>query len=750
MPRQDEAEATIRILGEDLVTGVAKKAEKNVEKVGEAADKARGPFGRLKDKMDEIGKSSVFTELNQGAELASKALRLVGEAWGALKEAAADRAVEQQFQRAFGGAADNLERLERASHGLLADTALERLATQGARAGLSIEQVARLLESAGRAAVGTGKDINETAQVFLKSVIEGNDEATKQNGVLVDLAGAQAAYAQSIGVTAAQLTTAQKAQAGLEEVTRKTNAAFAEVTGDEAVARLARLEAKWEDVKAGVRRAGLAAAVAADEAIDADKRWTDQLSTSMAGIDEEWTQHTNRFLKAEQARLLGPIQAAEAARVAAEAESARMVQVEAAQQTREQALYDEARKSAEARANGHIRDLVLEIEKEGDAAGAAAAHSAELARMADTLGRTSQAGGYWLEGLKALAGAHVSLTENVDLFEHAIAASNSELAKSIALQAKFLESMGFTDAAEAARNAAAGAALAEPGKPKPTGGGGKRGPSDLDKSLADNAKASQAGLEAAYGQVREIAAAGEQAAEDAHQAGIEADNARHAERMQLALDHYEEQKQIVLDSRAAGFDALSESLLGLRDALGEVDGISLDGLASAATKMGPLIDQFKALGDATDSTAGSMASGVLGAVAASGKMVAGIIKDKKAQAVIMALVEQAEAWAAFGHMDYVGFGAHLASSAIWATVAGTSKGGGGGGGSGGGGRASSAASRIPNEQPHDSQSFAPITIHISGGTYLGTDADKTGRELARMVDRHRGRSFRGSDAGGPP
>ena len=170
--------------------------------------------------------------------------------------------------------------------------------------------------------------------------------------------------------------------------------------------------------------------------------------------------------------------------------------------------------------------------------------------------------------------------------------------------------------------------------------------------------------------------------------------------------------------------------------------------------MGPLMAQFDALANATDKSKGAMVSGSLGIAAASGKMVAGIIKDQRAQAIIMALVEQAEAWGAFARYDYVSFGAHMASSALWGTIAGTSGGGGGrggGGASGGaGGRGARETPRVPNEAPPDGPTFNPITIHISGGTYLGTDAEKTGRALAQMVDRHRGRSFRGGDGGSPP
>jgi len=210
MARQDEAEATIRILGEDLVTEKAKKAEKSVEKVGDKADEvAKGPLGRMKASMDALGATMLFTEMNQGAEFASKAIELLSAGWEQLKQAASERAVSNSFATAFGAGADAIERLQAATGGMIADGALQQLGAQGARAGLSIEQVAKLLDSSTRAAMASGKDVAETAQVFLKSTIESNDEATKQNGVLVSLEIAQREYARSIGTTADQLTKAQ-------------------------------------------------------------------------------------------------------------------------------------------------------------------------------------------------------------------------------------------------------------------------------------------------------------------------------------------------------------------------------------------------------------------------------------------------------------------------------------------------------------------------------------------------------------
>ena len=758
MARTDEAEATIRILGEDLVTGAAEKAEKSVNKVGKAAEEAKGPFGRLKDAMDAMGKSTLMTELNQGLEFAGKIGAAVGAVWDTIKEAASDRAVQHAFANTFGEGAESLERLQGAAQGLLADQSLRELANQGARAGLSLEQVSRLLESSTKAAVASGKDVAEQAASFLKSTVESNDEAVKQNGVLVDLAGAHATYAQRLGITADKLTGAQKAAASLEEITSKTNVAFGEMGGDETIARLTKLEVKWSNIKAEMREGLLAATVGLPETIQSIEDFQQSAQNQMLdAVTQGNYQKANIDKIITAMRIAGDVQEAYTLQIQLTARAAELLRQEEA--LLDKVYADHARELATLAAAEAARIKALQdlARKDSDAKLAAAAHAMELALVAQGMGDAEIAADKWKLALQATSNAHLSAVDNVEALYGAVRAGNSEIAKAIELQAELAAAMGDTAGADALRAQAVGILLGEGGtfKPLPPKGGSK-GKSKLDSDLEQNAantKAGQQQMADAQWEIRELA---EQALADQHERAKAEDEARFQERLALLVQQHEEQQRILAESRSGGFDSLSDSILGLRDALGELDGISLDGLASAANKMGPLIDQFGALSNATDKSKGAMVSGTLGIVASSGKMVAGIIKDQRAQAVIMALVEQAEAWASFARYDYVGFGAHLASSAIWATVAGTSGGGGGkgggagAGGSAGGGRAAGAVPRVPNESPPDGPSFAPITLHISGGTYLGTDAEKTGRELAKMVDRHRGRSFRGGDAGSPP
>ena len=763
MARQDEAEATIRILGEDLVTEKAKKAEKSVEKVGDKADEvAKGPLGRMKASMDALGGTMLFTEMNQGAEFASKAIELLSAGWEQLKQAASERAVSNSFSAAFGAGADAIERLQTATGGMLADNSLQQLGAQGARAGLSIEQVAKLLDSSTRAAMASGKDVAETAAVFLKSTIESNDEATKQNGVLVSLEIAQREYAKSIGTTADQLTKAQKAQISLGEITRQTDAAFKAATGDEATARLSRIEAKWQNIKAAMRDTALGVVTgdAVTGALDsitkvndaANKVWADQVTkgdytrANIAAIELA----TYRAIKTSEdyarARQLSAAIETEAARLENAALDAVFAK-RAALMAQQNALAQTERERVQA--------LTDEVRKEDDARYAAASHAQQLALMADALGSSEEAGVRWQNVLAALGTAHLNAADDVLSLYAAVKSSNNEMAKAIELEAELAAAAGDISGAEALRAQALGAVTGDGGGSKPGAsakkGGGK---SKLDQSLEENAKSTAAGQVKLNEEMWSLRAAAEQNALDLHdRMRAEQDAKDMAALDELVLAYHQAQDEMIA-SRTAGFDALSDSVLGLRDAIGEIDGISLDGLASAAKNMGPLMDQFDALAHATDKSKGAMTAGALGITAASGRMVAGIIKDQRAQAIIMALVEQAEAWGSFARYDYVGFGAHMASSVLWGAVAGTSGGArggaGGGGGAPGGGRAASGVSRVPNDSPPDVPQMQPVTIHINGGTYLGTDAAKTGRELARMVDMHRGRSFRGADAGSPP
>lgn len=765
MARQDEAEATIRIVGEDLVTDKAKKAEKQVEKIGDKADEvAKGPLSRMRAGMDALGATMLFTEINQGAELASKAFQTLSAGWAELKQAASERSVANTFAAAFGSGADAIERLQAATSGMLSDNALQQLGAQGARAGLSIEQVAKLLDSSTRAAMASGKDVAETAQVFLKSTIEGNDEATKQLGVLVNLGTAQAEYARGLGLTADKLTTAQKAQASLAEITRQTDAAFKSATGDEAINRLSKVEAKWENIKSAIRGAALDLTVGLPDTADklADAMRKVQAAAEKIKADQATGGDYSRanIVKVEQA-LFSAIRTSEdysRVRQLVASIEARAVEIENAAldaMFAKRAAWLAQIAEVAAAEKARVKALTDEVAKEDEARYAAVEHARQLALVADAMGSSEQAGDRWTAVLQALGAAHQNATDDVLSFYGAIKSSNNEMAKAIELEAELAAAAGDIAGADALRAQALGVVTGDGGgsKPSTSGRGGGARKSKLDTELEANAKATAAGQQKLVDDMWALRAAAEQNALELHdRMRAEQDAKDMAALEELVAAHQQAQDEMIA-SRVAGFDALSGSILGLRDALGEIDGISLDGLAAAAQNMNPLLDQFDALASATNQSKSAMTSGALGIAAASGRMVAGIIKDQKAQAIIMSLVEQAEAWGSFARMDYVGFGAHMVSSALWGAVAGTGGGArsaGGGGSAGAGGRAMRDVARVPNEPTPAGPQFAPITIHISGGTYLGTDAERTGRELARMVDRHRGRSFRGADAGSPP
>ena len=761
MARNDEAEATIRILGEDLVSGVAAKAERNVEKVGDAADKAKGPFGRLKDKMDEMGKSTVFTELNNAMELAGKVGAAAGQIWDSLKQAASDRVVHNAFGKAFGDAAGSLGALRAAAGELIADQSLREIGNQGARAGLTLDQVAQLLETSTKAALSTGKDATEQAKAFLKSVVEGNDEATKQNGVIVNLAAGQAEYAQKLGITADKMTAAQKTAANLAEFTRQTNAAMGDVGDDETISRLGRLEKKWENLSAQIREVALGLTVglpesiqAAEDAIAAFAKSSADKTNDMITKGDYSKENIDRIVT--RLRMRGEAQAAYHMQLEL---TARAAEILAGEEAALDKIYaDHAMQlAAVARAQTvRITGLQDEVRKSEEAKRAAAIHAQELALVALQMGHSVQAAERYKAALDLTAAAHMPVTDHVNLLYAATRASNNELARSIELQAEMASLAGDPATAAALRAQLQGVLTGETGSTKPDGargGGGGPKKSALDASLEANAKATEAGQQKLVDNMWAMREEAERALADQHERALADDQARLMERTQLLVQQYEEQQAMLISSRQQGFNSLSDSILRLRDAFGELDGISLDGLANAAQGMGPLLEQFRGLEEAGKKGSGVMAASVGGIIMASGKLTAGLIKDQRAQAIIMSLVETAAGFASLAVPDPYGAAMHFVSAGLYAAVAGAGKSGGGGGGGGGSSRGASGGrgdvGRVPNDQPPAGPSFAPVTIHVSG-TFLGSDADRTGRELARMVDRHRGRSFRGSDAGNPP
>lgn len=775
---KDQAEALIRLIGED---GISKLADSTNAKLKELV-------GHEKESTAEVAKQETAVQklknswtmmavgVNQGLELVGKFSAGVGAVAAAVRQAAQEQAVAGQFDRAFGSGADNLERLRTASQGLLADNVLRDLATQGSRAGITLEQMGRLFGSATRAAVGSGKDVAETAAAFLKSTIEGNDEATKQLGILVNLGGAQDEYARGLGRTAASLTAAQRAQASLGEITRQTDQAFKSATGDETLARLSRVEAKWENLKAAVREVALSATIGLPESLAAVEEWNQKVVKANADAFADAVakgDYSQKNIDAIVAKMRQAGNVQEAMTVQTKL-SARATELYADEQRRLDAAFAE-RAAALARLaqaeKARVTGLQDEVREEDNARHAAVEHARQLALMASAIGSTEQASDRWREALRALGNAHVSAADDVTTLYAAVKNSNSEIAKAIELEAEWASAAGAveadlaaaagdtsgaaalrarsTAAADALRAQAVGVVLGETGSEskRGSGGGGSRAP----KRLANgNLPETQKSVSDAYARAWELhdaqAAIAASAEDRRREASLESIRA-YGEQLQAQNASIEAQRAALLAGQTRGFESAAAAADSFGTSLRGLSGIDLGPLGASVQAVDPLVAKMREMAAATDLSHGAMVDGAAGIVAGAGKITAGLIKNETARAAVMALVETAEGIGAVAIGDYVGGGLHFASAAMYGVVAGMSA---GGGGKGQGGRGSAKArpaevARMPRSEADRARetSSAPIVVHITGGTFIGTDRDQVGRDLAAHMDRYQRRGFRG-------
>lgn len=750
-------EATAKELGltDEQLLSVHRRFEALRDAANDAGDEGRRAARSVGDAWNDLGDELDAIKRRVGliaaAEIGQAVSSAVSSAMDALRDGAQARAASAAFARVFADAEGALHSLQSATRGMVADADLQALALQAQRSGIAAGDMARLFEVATRAALGTGQATEDVVAQLLELSIGTADEVEeglKRLGLVVDTTAAQDRYAASIGKTADALTRQEQAQASLRTVTTEVGKAFDGAMGDKAVERVARFDAGIKNLGANLK--GLAV-----DAFDFVARMVE-----VDGLDE-WVAYTQR----STAALRGVVDAVASLGLSQERQLALTTRILRFSIAGQEAFAErvragvEAQKAAEAatKAAGDAEAKRLALLREEVFAitatqAAEIDHAKALALTAEQLGNTQAAAEKWAQVVGLLGRAGIAAADDVTVLYAAVRAGNSEMARAIELQAELAAAAGDAAAADALRAQAAGLVEgdtgARPSAPRGGGGGGARRAAAVDDTDADFKARLAAVRDTALEWQRDLAAEQERARADAVQREIDATY----EQVRAVAEAQADAKRQEVESIAAGFDGLAASVLGLRDAFGEIDGLNVDGLANAVGGLDDLVLRFRAVADAADEGRAAMAAGALGAVAASGKMVAGIVKDQRAQAVIMALVEQAEAWGSFAVGDYVGFGAHMASSALWGVVAGKGGGGGGGagGGGGGGGRGSRESPRLPASQSAPQEApVAPITVHVSG-TFFGTGETTVGRDIGKVLAAETARSVRTDFRGGAP
>ena len=244
-----QAEALIKLVGEDHVSELILGIEKNVAKVEETTERAAGKTGQLKKGWDRVATGAdavlnVFGQIVGMVDLAVQSIRKAGQA----------DAIGRSFTRAAGGiveASNALVELNRVTAGGVSTRALQSSATLAKRAGLDMEQTAALFKVATQAAIETGERAEVMVQRFTSAIADRSDSVFRALGVEVDFGQELQTTATQLGVATDALTEAQKRQIVFNRALDESRKKFGHVDTSikTTVTALDELAAGWDDAK---------------------------------------------------------------------------------------------------------------------------------------------------------------------------------------------------------------------------------------------------------------------------------------------------------------------------------------------------------------------------------------------------------------------------------------------------------------------------------------------------------------------
>lgn len=204
----------------------------------EAADK----LVKIKESISSIGASDNLTGLVSGLTKVGAVAGIVGATFLAFKqsfetilEAEKVKSINAQFEiltRSAGIATDTLRQgLEDSAKGLVTETELLESANKAILImGSSADKLPEILELARKSAILFGKDTNDQFNDMIRAVETGSQRMLRHVGLTIDVAEATKKYAQSIGVSVAELSEAGKKQAILNAVLEQGRKSFGAVS----------------------------------------------------------------------------------------------------------------------------------------------------------------------------------------------------------------------------------------------------------------------------------------------------------------------------------------------------------------------------------------------------------------------------------------------------------------------------------------------------------------------------------------
>lgn len=757
---KNRAEAVIALIGEDGLSELTKRVEKDLADIakrgGDASDSTESLFEYLKGAAEEA-KEVAKGVAKVGVAVAGAALAAKGLAEN-VRMAAQSEAVERQFEaitRSAGGAAAAMSQLTQATAGGIDGTTLQQYAIQAKDAGVSIEQLSSLLEAANRAATATGQSQTEVSEKYVQAIADMSDGVFKASGLQVDMGQVVAQTTQKLGISSDALSVNERRQLLLAKALEQTNIAYGDVRIDERIAAVNRLDAEIANLTDNTSRWAAVQTIKVAEAFgvyESAATKTARLSKEIDWLSERIEQGVTPAVVQNTGSILqGTKTIVTHADAVAETRRRQIRWEEDIKELTATLLSD--REALDIWITGLSESTQVQQILEGNVVRSTDAYRAFIDQVKFGADTTTEEG----RRQRALAS---SIWDQADALGQLLVLRAEEqriMAKAEAdrfeREKRVSEEMrrnAINNARRAAAEAERLARLQDEAAERATA---RRAQQLASRSKGSKSKAEQPkftqdqlntedyydALADAEKRIQEAQAAAAKAAEKEREERLkEAD--RHAD---LVLRTLERQQEAMVATGHASRN-MAQTMLSSFGGVGASVANASDIIVSQTTQIVAAMDEFKKAG--LDSSDAFVAS-VPGMLSASGQLVAGFIGDKQAQAGVMGAFELAAAIGSFAQYDYVGGAMHLLSSGMYFAVAGGA-GASGGASVGAGGAPPSPPQlnqRLPQIHPNTAERTSDggsVHIHLTGATIIGSDEQRAGRDLLNMIERARGRRSR--------
>lgn len=746
-------ELIMALTGENQLTAALSTANRDLDQfAGKARESGKSTATAMASIDGEIKQTGLsvsdvatgFLGLKSAAQSALAIVQQLGEHIAAGEVA---NNVDVVFRAVNKGADDTLARLQEAGRFEFDDTTLQAMTNRWHLLGVEAKDAASIIELGTKVAQATMSDATQTTDAFFNAVAKGRDGALKSMGIVVDLKGAVDDYAESIGKATADLSDHELQQVRVAAINREVSKTLEDIPLDQVTNRVGQAKRAWDNFKSNLE---VKAFTALADVLDT----VNEATETTAGNFQD--------LSPETAALTAEIQ---------------QLGREADWSTGKLGGLAQIAAGMTALLNGKLSEARVEEAKADNAAEVRAAQR-EAAERARTALRRKWAEEQ-LQALEIIEATSVRLTATQradldsakayaevtrDLASSKITAAQADAQRNLILLRHEAALAGATEATKAADNSLRDYAAAARDMSREASVAFK----DLAAQLADLG----ADME------RELAglAVRQQAARDASHALAMARQSEHLDELGRArLEHEDRLSQILQQEATDEIDRqrirdeadlerlqwTSEEriLIKARETeAAEEHSRRLQDAADTLTRLGRAADEadFGGLGVGTKLFAAFAAStdalvkGTPGAIAALGARAGAAMNNKKAEAILLAAFEGAEALRSFANFDFWGGGMHLAAAAAYGAMAGgassSPSGGGGGGGAGGGGTKNALTAPVSQSSGPTIGGGSSLTLNLVGGYYFG-DRDDAAVNVGKTLARATGTGFHGGAVG---